>query len=110
MRTFVAVLLTFMLGPGVGHLYLRQFKRGILFIAASIGFAVALAVYVVKTMMPDINAANASQLLQQFSAGNTHFMLYFNVAFAAIWAYAVVDVIMITRREPKEHEPDEIIS
>lgn len=109
MKTFLAVALTLLLGPGVGHLYLRRFKRGLLFIGASAVCALALALHVIKIMAPDLRTTPAPQVLQQFSAGHGHFMLYFNIALAAIWAYAVVDVIMITRA-PKEPGPDEIIS
>lgn len=107
MKTFVAVVFTLLMGPGMGHLYLRQFKRGIALIVASLVCAVVLALHVIKTMAPDINTTDPSQMLQQFSAGNGHFMLYFNIVFAAIWAYAIVDVIRITRT-PKEPGPDEI--
>ena len=35
-KTVLAVLFTLLLGPGVGHLYLRKFKAGILFLGITI--------------------------------------------------------------------------
>ena len=105
-RTILALLFTFLLGPGAGHIYLRRFKRGALFILATLFFAVLMAFQAIKTLSPALRTTPPAQLYQQFSMDHPGIMFYYDMIFAAIWAYAFVDAFFIAREssEPPNHE------
>jgi len=98
-KTIISLALTLLLGPGIGHLYLRKFKKAFLLITLTLLAAVHLAWRVSKTIP---NIANMSsdavlQFFQDFTKSNSGIMLYYDIIFAAVWAYALVDAFIISR-------------
>jgi hypothetical protein len=108
-QTVLALLLTFLLGPGAGHIYLRQYKKGILLIIATLFFAVIMAFQAVSTLSPVLKSTPPAQLYQLFSTQHPGIMFYYDLAFAAIWAYAFVDAFFLSRgpREINTHEENQ---
>ena len=106
-KILISVSLTLLLGPGVGHLYLRKFKKAVLLIGATLLTAAHLA-WKVSASFPNpanITSENAMQFFQDFTKNNSGIMFIYDVIFAAIWAYAVVDVFLISRRSvPQDHD------
>ncbi|MBN1823218.1 MAG: hypothetical protein JW803_02750 [Endomicrobiales bacterium] len=111
-KIIISLLLTALLGPGVGHLYLRFFKAAGILIGASLLVVSHMAWRVMQTL-PGIEAIqnNPSKILQEFYASNPQLMLFYDVMFAALWAYALVDVYfkskeIYDREKPPENEQD----
>ena len=101
-KTVIAVLLTVLLGPGVGHLYLRKYKRGTLLIVSSLFFAAHLAWRVAKSLSqfaPQLDPVkqDPNLLMQNFALAYPKTMFVYDAIFAAIWAYAIVDAYFQAR-------------
>lgn len=91
-KTIISIALTFLLGPGAGHIYLGNIKKGIAMLAAVFAAGGMFFVQALnasgKPFTPDTNAA---LILQDFYASHPRTVLYYDIFFAAIWAYAFVD-------------------
>lgn len=99
-KIVISIGLTLLLGPGIGHLYLRRFKRALLLILATVFFAFLLALKVARNIPASVMQADAAaQLFQNYLAGHPQVLFYFDAAFAALWAYAIVDSFYIARSE-----------
>ncbi|MFC1501199.1 hypothetical protein ACFL58_01970 [Elusimicrobiota bacterium] len=110
MKTLLISLgLTIFLGPGIGHLYLRQFKKAVILIAATLSIAVHLAWNAGKfiTDSGPVSKENAGVVFQTFAQGHQSTMLIYDVLFAAIWAYALVDVFLWVKKNTpsKKNKP-----
>lgn len=105
-KKIVAVVITFLLGPGAGHLFIRKFKKGLFFILASLLFAVHFALQISKALVANPAAAqNPMQLLKEFSAANPKLVLMYDIVFAALWAYAIVDILLYYQEPPPAIPP-----
>jgi hypothetical protein len=102
-KSVVSVLLTLLLGPGIGHLYLKYFRQGIYLIAASLVFALHQAWKVLSVVAKEdrskLSYQDMTMLFQKFAVNYPKTMLYYDIIFAAIWAYALVDVFNKGRKE-----------
>ena len=92
-KTFISLVLTFLLGPGIGHLYIGKVKRG----AAIFGLTVLTGILFLLEALrmsskPLVPGQNPMLFLQDFYAAQPDIVFVFDVIFAAIWAYAFVDV------------------
>lgn len=98
----IAVGLTVVLGPGVGQLYNREFRKGSVLIALALMLAGAMTVqalrmvtaavrFDVETMDPDQLAAMIIQAGQALSPGAAPVMTAMYAAMAALWIWAAVD-------------------
>ena len=100
-RTVFAVLFTLLLGPGVGHLYLKKYKTGFLFLAVTLLFALHQTWEVLKTIpasqLSGLKAADASLLFNNFALQYPKVLFIYDIIFAALWAYAIVDVYSKSR-------------
>ena len=102
-----ASLVTLMLGPGTGHLVIKQWKRAILFIAVSFLLMLILAATFVssvgrETVETVANFQNIEQfknIFYKFKETNFANMFIFNILFAALWAYSVVDLFKIIKNK-----------
>ena len=96
----ISVALTLLLGPGVGHLYLKKFKKAALLIGVTLLAAVHLAWRAGSSLSntANISADTAVQLFQEFTKNNSNLMFIYDIVFAAVWAYAVVDAFLVSRR------------
>ncbi|MBN1621389.1 MAG: hypothetical protein JW871_02220 [Endomicrobiales bacterium] len=101
-KAVISIALTILLGPGVGHLYLRYFKQGILLIIATLFFALHQALKVVasvpKEELSNITQQEISYLFQKFAVEFPRTIFLYDIIFAAIWAYALVDVFNKSRK------------
>ncbi len=98
-KTVISVALTLLLGPGVGHLYLRKFRKAAILIGATLLAAAHLAWRVSKIMpnVSDMSSDAVLQFFQNFTKSNSGIMIYYDIIFAAVWAYAIVDCLVISR-------------
>ncbi|MCB4790926.1 MAG: hypothetical protein LHV68_03465 [Elusimicrobia bacterium] len=100
-KTAVAVLLTLLLGPGVGHLYLRKIKQGVIFLALTFAFALHQAWEVVKNIpvsqLSSLKSDDISALFNNFAVQYPKVLFIYDVIFAALWAYAVIDAFKKSR-------------
>lgn len=96
----ISVALTLLLGPGVGHLYLKKFKKAALLIGATLLAAAHLAWRATSSFpnTANITPENAVQFFQDFTKNNSNLMLIYDIVFAAIWSYAVVDAFLISKK------------
>lgn len=101
----LSCLTTLVLGPGVGHLIIREWKKAIFLIALSLALFVILAVTFISAVGQEaLQAATNFQNIEQFKniyenfrQDNSNTMLIFNISFAALWAYSIVDLFMIAK-------------
>jgi len=102
---FLSALVTLMLGPGAGHLLLKQWKKAIFFISLSFGLFLILGI----NFLSDMGQENITAILNlsaderfdkfkdlyvQFQNTYDKTMLFFDVCFAAVWAYSIVDIFI----------------
>jgi hypothetical protein len=97
-KIFISIALTLFLGPGVGHLYLRYFRRGIVIIGTTLVVAVHLAWRAAGSLpAAALGQQTPSQLFQNFLASHPGILTWYDAVFAAIWAFAIIDVYLISR-------------
>ncbi len=99
-KAILPVALTFLLGPGVGHIFIGKIKKG--FVLLGITFLAGF-LFFFKAALAAAKSTNAMQdparVMHEFYASNPTTVFYFDVIFAAIWAYAFVDVFFKTQPE-----------
>lgn len=104
----LASIITLLLGPGAGHLILKEWKKAIFFISLAIALFSMLAINFISdvgrdTLMAVLNFQE-TQSLQQFKEIYTKFqelnpkmILFFDIALSALWAYSIVDIFLIAK-------------
>jgi TM2 domain-containing membrane protein YozV len=105
----ISVLLTLFLGPGMGHLYLKQFKKAWILIGLTIVSAVIFVIHALKGLKPEqiiAIQADPGAFTRSITTGKSGPSLVFDIFFAAIWAYALVDGYIICRRKNIVPPPD----
>jgi hypothetical protein len=115
----IASALTLFLGPGVGHLFIREFKKAVFFISGSLAIVFVFAIYISKYIVNKlpagtdaINFKDSMQLLNGIYSQNPGALRIFEIAFAAFWAYSIADVIMSSlaknqkNKDGSENPPD----
>ena len=107
----IPVLLSLMLGPGLGQLYNREHKKGwwligvsfIVFLAFSVWLSRAAFPYLPKDLDPQsINRAVLRDIIQTHIVEEHTFTFYtYEVLLGLLWVYGVVDAYLgaIRRRE-----------
>lgn len=101
----LASCVTLILGPGAGHLIIRQWKKAIFFISLALALFVILASTFISSVGREIlesvaNFQNIEQfksIYEKFQEDNPNTMLMFNIFFAGLWAYSIVDLFKIAR-------------
>ena len=101
----LASMVTLILGPGAGHLIIKEWKKAIFFISLSLGLFLILASTFVsavghETLEVVANFQNIEQfkdIYYKFQEENPNTMLLFNILFAGLWAYSIVDLFRIAR-------------
>jgi TM2 domain-containing membrane protein YozV len=95
----IPVLLSVLLGPGVGQLYNRQFKKGAFLIVISLGLLIAFSIWLSKaalTYLPtDISTVDRTVLRNIIQ---THIIPEHSVTFytyeillGGLWIYGIID-------------------
>jgi hypothetical protein len=95
----IPVLLSTLLGPGMGQLYNREFKKGFVLIAISLGLLVAFSIWLSRAAMvylpSDINAVDRevlrSIIQDHIVKEHTGTFYTYEILLAAIWVYGVID-------------------
>lgn len=110
-KIIISLALTILLGPGVGHLYLKRFLKGAVLICATLLAVLHLSWMVARTVpaAAALTADNALKYMQDFTRNHSSLMFYYDVIFAAIWAYALVDAFLISKKDliRKDRNPDD---
>jgi hypothetical protein len=109
-KILISIAFTFFLGPGVGHLYLRSFKRGIGLITLTLIVAVHLAWQAAGSVpAAALTQQNPSLIFRNFIVSHSGMLTWYDLIFAAIWSFAFVDAYLIARAlmPPPEEYPEE---
>lgn len=109
-KYFLALFATLFLGPGIGHLFLKQYKKAGILIGIALFFVIAAAVVFMvsmdKSLLPrdfDEMSKYVSELLSQ----NARMMLIIDIPVAGAWAYAFLDILRSALVEYKENKKNE---
>ena len=102
---FIASIVTLVLGPGAGHLVIKEWKRAIFFIVLALAlFLILASTFISAVGQETLEAVATFQNIEQFKniyskfqEENPNTMLLFNIFFAALWAYSIVDLFRISR-------------
>jgi hypothetical protein len=106
----IPVLLCFFLGPGVGQLYNREFKKGTLLIVASLVVLVVAGVWYYKALVPflpaDLTAVDPNALqdllknaASQITATKGFALAVFEALLTVLWIYGMVDAYLVAQRK-----------
>ena len=105
----VVILLNTFLGPGVGQLVLKQFKKGFIILGIGVFILVLMSAVIVLSVEPsampqDFGAIKefAKNLLEQ-NAGKLKIL---NYALMILWAYSYADIVMSAVAERKKNETE----
>jgi len=106
----LASLVTVILGPGAGHLIIKEWKRAIFFIVLALALFLILCINFVsevgqETLNAVLNYTNIKDIEQfknlyyKFQDNNPKMMLIFDIVFSGLWAYSIVDIFMIGKKK-----------
>ncbi|MCL2484512.1 MAG: hypothetical protein FWF00_00425 [Endomicrobia bacterium] len=109
-KYFLALFATLFLGPGVGHIFLRQYRKAFILIGTSILILIAAAIVMSFTI--DLSSvpreyAAMREYLKNLMSQNTNLMLMINLPLALVWAYAFADIGRGLYDEYKEYKKTE---
>ena len=102
----IPVLLCLLLGPGVGQLYNKEYKKGALFIILSavvLGCAMVWYWKAVQQFLPvDLSTVDPQALppllknaSEQVSAQGSRALIAFKAALTALWLYGAIDAYLV---------------
>jgi hypothetical protein len=106
----IPVLLCFFLGPGVGQLYNRDYKKGALLIVASLILLVIAGVWYWKTLGPylpqDLTNTDPQALQQIMMNAATHIssekgmiLAAFQALMVVLWIFGMVDAYRVADKK-----------
>ncbi len=103
----LASMATLVLGPGAGHLVLREWKKAVFFITLALVLFLILGMNFIsevgqealKSVKSYENLEQFKNLYYGFQENNPKMILFFDVFFSALWAYSVVDLFMIAKNK-----------
>ncbi len=101
----LASVVTLVLGPGAGHLIIKEWKKAVLFISIALALFLILASTFAsavghETLEAVANFQNIEQfknIYEKFQEENSRTMFIFNICFAGLWAYSIVDLFLIAK-------------
>ena len=101
----LATVVTLALGPGAGHLVIKEWKKAIFLITlALVLFLILASTFISSVGQETLEAVATFQNIEQFKniyakfqEDNPNTMLLFNIFFAFLWAYSIVDLFMIAK-------------
>lgn len=105
-----ASLVTVILGPGAGHLIIKEWKKAALFISLALGLFFILCMNFVseagqETLSAVLNYTNINDIEQfkniwyKFQDDNPKMMLFFDIFFSGLWAYSIVDIFLTAKNK-----------
>ena len=112
-NVIIPVVLCFFLGPGVGQLYNKEYKKGAFLMAASLLVLIVAGVWYYRTLQPylpndltTVDPAAMQQLLQnatgQITAADSHMLIAFEAALTALWLYGCIDAYLVAKNKGRE--------
>ena len=109
------VLLAVLLGPGVGQLYNKEFRKGFILIGLSVGLLLAFSVWLSRAALgylpSDINTVDRAMLrgiIQTHIVADHPGTFYtYEILLAGLWIYGIVDAYLggMKRRAAKAGSP-----
>ncbi len=111
---FIPVALCLFLGPGIGQLYNKDYKKGVILILASLALLVIAAVWylnALKPYLPTDLAQSDPQALQQLVANaNTQLsaekgtlLSVFQALMMVLWIYGIIDAYRVADRKREKN-------
>ena len=105
-----ASLVTVILGPGAGHLIIKEWKKAAFFISLALGLFFVLCMNFVsevgqETLSAVLNYTNINDIEQfkniwyKFQDDNPKMMLFFDIFFSGLWAYSIVDIFLTAKKK-----------
>ena len=105
-----ASLVTVILGPGAGHLIIKEWKKAAFFIAVALVLFFILCMNFVsevgqETLSAVLDYTNINNIEQfkniwyKFQDDNPNMMLIFNIFFAGLWSYSIVDIFLTAKKK-----------
>jgi hypothetical protein len=105
----IPVLLSLLLGPGVGQLYNKDYKKGGYLIGLSLVVLGGACVWFVKAMSPflppDLTTIDKATLqpfvenaVRQVVTGHGHTLATYQTILLVLWVYSVVDAYRVAQR------------
>ena len=111
----IPVLLAVLLGPGVGQLYNKEFKKGFILIGVSVGLLLAFSIWLSRAALgylpSDINTVDRAMLrgiIQTHIVADHPVTFYtYEILLAGLWIYGIVDAYLggMKRRVAKAGPP-----
>jgi TM2 domain-containing membrane protein YozV len=106
----IPVLLCFFLGPGVGQLYNKEYKKGVVLIVGSLAVLIVAGVWYYKAVQPylpaDLTTVDPQALQEllknaagQISATKGLTLAVFEALLTILWIYGVVDAYLVAQRK-----------
>ena len=106
----IPVLLSFFLGPGMGQLYNKEFKKGVIMIVVSAGVLAATCAWYFKAIhaylpadMTTIDPQALEPLLknaaEQVSAKNGTMLSVSEALLMVLWLYGIVDAYLAAQKK-----------
>ncbi len=116
----LASMTTLLLGPGAGHLILKQWKKALFFISLAVALFAILAINFISDVGRDTITAvinfqgtqsleKFKEIYYKFQELNPKTILFFDIFFSALWAYSIVDIFISAGNKDagtKEKEED----
>jgi TM2 domain-containing membrane protein YozV len=112
----IPVFLAVLLGPGIGQLYNKEFKKGLFLIAISVGLLMAFSIWLSRAaygyLPTDLNTVDRAVLrniIQTHVVAEHPVTFYtYEVLLALLWLYGIIDAyIGGMRRRPAAPAPSE---
>jgi hypothetical protein len=116
MEIAIPVLLSLFLGPGVGQLYNREYKKGSYLIGLSLFVVIAAVVWFQKAAQPYLPSELPTEteavrkmfesIIQNVIAGHGRTLLTYQYILLGVWVYSVVDAYRgaIRKRQREAHK------
>jgi hypothetical protein len=106
----IPVLLCFFLGPGVGQLYNKEYKKGVILILGSLVVLFVAGIWYYKTLQPylppDLTTVDPQALQEllrnatsQITAGKGFTLAVFEALLTVLWLYGVVDAYLVAQKK-----------
>jgi hypothetical protein len=108
-KIVVPVALSGLLGPGMGQLYNKEFRKGIVLILLSLALLVIAAIWLIPRLLPNLPAdlpLDDAIAMQRFVeeathktvSENIHALVAFQIALGILWLYGIIDAYQGARR------------
>ncbi len=109
----IPVVLSGLLGPGIGQLYNKEFKKGALLLVLGLVLVAITTVSIAKAMMPylsqDIAAMDIVQLAElgdklksEFDPTRSGLMMACYLMLTAMWIYSIIDAYFGAKRRKQK--------